>query len=876
MAGMVEPGAYETTKAIEAARAEEDAKNAKQRDQARLEAEQKKLEQDRKKTINIHNFDEQAFLMFNLRKLAPLHNNTHSFVHGTYEKIDLLKGQNTALLNRLLNADFFKKEALLNLTPAQISELVPHIRLYKQYYTPNQEFKEEVEFEFPAYIGAVGNAGDVLKDIGRSSYGIQSFDIETQGTTFYTADKQFTAKLELFFQSFDQLTAKRTNRDNKTYTFLDLIVQPPAENPELPKVSDAEPAVPKKHRDVFSDPHAFIIRADIGWSVSGLGPNSAFSEKERQNIAKALRNSRLSFLLYTPTHEININENGTLTLSLNYVGAFDFAQRDVRAGIILTNALKKELDDLSQQIQEATKTNDKEQIEFVRQELVSKQTTISKQAFESIVRELLEGVSGTTVGNGTVYSKVYQTCISRKAASHFAAFAIGEQAPPITITTSEVVATIGTEGGSQFGPGGKYAVENIKRTKTTATVDFCNLEWLPQEKIDNGISYTVFKPIQVEPFENVTLYEFMKDPIIVDGDGQEYLTLSWFYLGDLMEILMKRAFDTQVSDTEGLVRRFGKDFSKRVKLILSDIQLTDYCGGERIRVNLAHIPISMKKFTVFFYNKIITARNLNYTVDDFIRDMLNDLVKDIFLDRSYIAGRKLKQQIKLNYINLGVFSKEKGVDPLYPQAPLVEQLVGDLVPVENVNADKFLRSSTIERNPENYYYYLMIYQDIYDPLNFRGNYEDDRKRGIPHIFMGRDRGIVKRVTFRKNPIAYDRERRIAEEGKSFDPVVALASLYDVDMETYGNSLFLLGTYFFLLPTGMGGGLGLPNKAGSLANLMGLGGYYFINKITWSVASGRFTNNISGRHQATGDPSAVSNKELYAYNNPIGITDKATQ
>ena len=96
------------------------------------------------------------------------------------------------------------------------------------------------------------------------------------------------------------------------------------------------------------------------------------------------------------------------------------------------------------------------------------------------------------------------------------------------------------------------------------------------------------------------------------------------------------------------------------------------------------------------------------------------------------------------------------------------------------------------------------------------------------------------------------------------------------METYGNSLFLLGTYFFLVPTGMGGGLGLPNKAGSLANLMGLGGYYFINKITWSVASGRFTNNISGRHQATGDPSAVSNKELYVYNNPIGITDKATQ
>ena len=859
--------------AMDAKRTEE---AAKQREKARLEDEQRNLEEDRKKTLNIHPFDEQAFLMFNLKKLAPIHNSIHTFVHGTYEKVDLLKGQNTALINRLLNSDFFKKEALLNLTPAQISELVPQIRLFKQYYKPNQDFDKEIELQFPTYIGSVG---DVLGDIGRSSYGIQSFDIDSQGTTFFTADKQFTAKLVLYFQSFDQLTAKRTNSDGQQYTFLDLIVQPPVDSPTRANVSDTEPAAPKKHRDVFSDPLAFRIRADLGWAVEPITSNSAFSAKEASSMTRALRNTKISFFLYSTEHEININENGTLTLTVSYIGAFDFAQRDVRAGIILNSALKKELDAISKNIQDATAETppQKQRVEAARQELISRQTTISKQAFESIVRELMEGVSESVNGSGPTYSKVYQSSISRRAASHFAAYANGVEAPPITITTTEVRETrIGTVGGSQFGPGGVYNAQIKEETVTelNATIDFCDLSWTPIDFVDSGVSYTIFEPVQITPYERVTIEDFKKDAILVDSNGQEYINLSWFYFGDLMEILMKRAFNEQVSDTESLIRRFGSNFSKRVKLILSDIELIDYCTGEAIRVNLAHIPISMKKFTTFFYNKIITTRNLNYTIDDFIRDMLNDLVKDIFLDRSYIAGRKLKQDIKLKYLNLAVYSKEKMVDPLYPTSELVVQPVGDIVRVDSINADNFLRSSTVQSDAENFYFYLMIYQDVYDPQQLVGDYDEYRKKGIPHIFMGRDRGIVKSVSFQRQPIPYQREQRIAQEGKSFDPVVILASLYNVNMETYGNTLFLLGTYFFLLPTGMGGGLGLPNKAGSLANLMGLGGYYFVNKVTWSVSSGKYTTNVEAIHQATGDPSSEANKTLYARGRGLAITDKA--
>jgi len=97
-------------------------------------------------------------------------------------------------------------------------------------------------------------------------------------------------------------------------------------------------------------------------------------------------------------------------------------------------------------------------------------------------------------------------------------------------------------------------------------------------------------------------------------------------------------------------------------------------------------------------------------------------------------------------------------------------------------------------------------------------------------------------------------------------------LYNVDMETYGNTLFLAGTQFYLIPTGMGSGLGLPNQPRSYSNIMGLGGYYFVNKITWAIESGKYVTNIHAAFQATGAPTSVANNDLFARGRGIGITD----
>jgi len=779
-------------------------------------------------TIKTPSFDEQSFLMYNINKLAPLHVTVHRNANGDYTKLDLLKGNNCALLNKILSADFRKKEPVLNLTPAQISELVPQVRIYKQYMDSSLEITREVEFRFPTYV-------ETLEQVGRSSYGLTSFDIESQGTTFYTADKQFTAKMSLYFQTFDELVRSRGD-----YKFLDLILHSNAPDSQPSSVSAVPQSSTSSRSGLISDLSSFRIRVEVGWSVGKITANSAFTSRNGREMVNAINRSKISFFLYLTDHTLNINDDGTVTVDIDYIGAFDIASRDVRAGIILTAEQKEKLDEISNNLKTAVEANSQEEINKQKSNLFELKGEYAKDGFESIMKELMEPPAGP---NGARYSKVFQTAVSRHIMDQFS-IAAGKSPeaqnpnspPPSTSTAPSTTAPTAQE-------------------VVAAAIDICQLVWeAAVEKSDEGVEYPLFKPL-VGPDElPIEISSFIQNPILIDEQGNELYNLSWFYLGDLLEVLMNRAFNEQTAESPKLVRRFGGSFSKRVKMILSDIEMIEPCSGQQVRINLAHIPVSVRKFTTFFYSKIVTSRNLDYTIDDFVRDFLNDLSKDIFLNRSYISNRSLKQTVQLRYMNLAVYSKSSKMDPLRNGS-------SDLVPVNTVGADNFLKSNSIESDPNAYFFYLVIYQDTFDPNQLVGNYANDRELGIPHIYTGRDRGIIKKASFKRTSIPYKREERIAAEGRAFDPVLQLASLYNVDLETYGNTLFVAGSYFYLIPTGMGSGLGLPNQDRSYANIMGLGGYYFAHKITWSLASGKYITNVYSIHQATGARNSVANNDL---------------
>ena len=809
-------------------------------------------------------FDEQVFLMYNLCYFSKEHFTDHTKFHQPYTKVRMLKGQNTALINTLINKDYPKKEPILNLTQPQISQLVPSIRLYKQYYAPgSMELENEIEFIFPNY--ASENNNTILGD-GRGEYGLLSFDIESQGTTFYTADKQFTAKIKLFFQSFDQITQVRTATNNngtkESYRILDLIVQPfpPGQDPD------------KRDTATTSDPSQFRIRVDVGWSAPG---NSTLTSEQLQ----AVKLTKTSFFLYLTDHDIEINQDGTVNLTISYIGAFDFINRDVRAGIILNKGNKADYDLLTKAVKDASTPDsngnvNNQNVEKARGDLNTFIANVGPSSYQEIIEELFNPTEPDT--DGVFRSKIYQMAISPGAKDQFCFIAGGDvnNTEWLKAINKRIAAARPTTQALNGLAGQMYdfLTRNVRRPKP---INFCSptgifsfFSYGAGATVDDPKRYFI-DPVKLNIETALPSDAFRDNPILVDELGNEYTNISWFYLGDMLEILMKRAYDETVTekDSKLLLSRFGSDFSKRIKLILSDIQYRSTCYKQTNRVNLAHIPVSVKKFQIFFYNKVITTRNLHYTMDDFIRDFINVFMKDVFLDRNFINNKIFKQNISLKYLNIAAMAKRNS-DPLP-----VDNTHKDVVLVKSVNENNFLLSSDIDGNPANYYYYLMVFQDTYDPTTLKGDFDHDKQRGIPHIYTGRDRGIVKRASFKKTALPYKREERIAGTNKDYNPIIQLSSLYNVDLETFGNTIFMVGSYFYLVPSGMGStSLGMPNEERSISNIMGLGGYYFVNKITWSLESGKFNSNITGIHQATGAPNSLANGQTAIVKVPVACTD----
>jgi hypothetical protein len=526
-------------------------------------------------------FDQQAFLMYNISKLAPIHKKEY----GRYKKLTLLKGPSTNFVNGILNADFYKKRPMLEMTQAQISELAPQVRIYKQDFSADNSFISEVEIPFPAYT----EESDPL-DIARVGYGIKSISLTTKGGNTYQSQTMLDCNLTLYFQSMDKLTERKDG-----ISLLDLIVMPPDNASRPPKSISATKLSANRDETGFTvSANTFRIRLELGWSVGKLTNSSAFRDsngKENRNLLDAIQASKMSFMLQHLSHDLTVNEDGTTTLSISYRASTDFVFRDIRAGIVLPTEERQQLDKISQKIEQLTKSaegggGDSEELNNYKKMQAELQTTVEKKVYSQIMGELIRPKGGGK-------SKVYQTAVSRKVIDAF--------------TTS-------------IGPGGRQGTDATTSPPDTAGpspgADPDRVKWLLKSKSDGGVQLQYFEPI-LGPGDTLTFDEFVNDPIPVDSTQVEYETLEIVFLGDLLELFMTRAFEDEKS-IKGGFRNFGNNFSKRVKMILTDFQYIDIKDGKPIRVNMAHIPISTKLLLEFIRQQIIIPGALNYTINDFV------------------------------------------------------------------------------------------------------------------------------------------------------------------------------------------------------------------------------------------------------------------
>jgi len=330
------------------------------------------------------------------------------------------------------------------------------------------------------------------------------------------------------------------------------------------------------------------------------------------------------------------------------------------------------------------------------------------------------------------------------------------------------------------------------------------------------------------------------------SDEDSSVTIDFFRLGDLLDQIIRELKETPSSS---LARRDEEAFK-----FISGVYTYVDGRGRRKGVNYCDILVSVDKFREFFLEKVIRRLRTKYDLKAFIIDMINEFS---FLSgtgaciegsSSPIRGESrpafsVFQAPTINFDNLGARMAEDPLNDILPSYfPTNTEGIGNVVPVvlapeaadffaDNIEPESFYGKEQIG-NLSNYFAILSSNYSL-SPAEGKTQIEKenfDSRRGIHHIKLGSDRGLLKNVNFRKDEVPGRREQRIIEAG-GFNLSV-LREKYDAELSLFGCPFLYPGMYIYIDPSLIG--LGFADQQSSVAQVLGIGGYYFINKVSNSL------------------------------------------
>ena len=297
----------------------------------------------------------------------------------------------------------------------------------------------------------------------------------------------------------------------------------------------------------------------------------------------------------------------------------------------------------------------------------------------------------------------------------------------------------------------------------------------------------------------------------------EELSVTYFYFGDLLQSITK-------------VYNMGSETNNRI--ILGDIEyIDDRTGIKVVKYNIGEIPISSDLFQAWFLEKVIKPGKTSYRLDTLIKDLINGLLRPALDPECLFFGRNINKKIDINFTN---FTVESSSD--------IATSSDDFGVLTSI-------PTLIQNGALNVYNYFCIFSNQ-ALCDLRGVPEQDEKNGIMHLYVGKAEGLVTSIKFKRIDQPYAKEAKATREG--FTPLSSLRDIYNCDINMVGNHVFYPGMTVFIHPPY---GFGSPTKKNqTFSNIMGVGGYYNIIKITTDIADGKYETRLDCFYQSSGDGS----------------------
>lgn len=298
-----------------------------------------------------------------------------------------------------------------------------------------------------------------------------------------------------------------------------------------------------------------------------------------------------------------------------------------------------------------------------------------------------------------------------------------------------------------------------------------------------------------------------------DAANSHYI--SFFYLGDLIEVLYKIAEESNKSE-------------EMPYMILGSFSFNNLFKGTSQMIEMVDIPITVGRYNAWFHKNYVAKKRSSIPLSDFLNDLIRTLIRPVFTGEAFYESPASGNPNVVKMV-AGEMSSRR----------FSPKILGRQNLTSLVSEDSGLFHYPGNGKPKPY---LLISSDINKPVTSGGNKAKDAAKGIAHYYMGQDSGLIHNVSFQMEPIKGLRESAIVSAAKGSSVDIARQP-YQVGISALGNTIFTLGSRFYLLPT-------LPGRgAASTAGRLGLGGYYIVNSISNTISPGRFDTTIQAKQES---------------------------
>jgi hypothetical protein len=649
------------------------------------------------------------------------------------------------------------KDDFFNLETYKISSLIPELRFYKSIGN------KTIPFYFP--IAAEAPKAGKPHTLGAAM--VRDFSINFVGTNPYTAPRFLTAELTLYV-------------DNVSLIF----AEPPAKMAPLADlftISIAQKATgnvaPGPSTVTSGDLRRPIeVEATLGYT---FGDKNLFTQLEIEEI----RESNLTLRMNVTRHDINVNQDGSATISVSYTA---------RIGDVIGDKLFSITD--------------------------SKKDTVARADIRTLLRESMHAANvGAPPPKPTRTEENWHAKV-KEVRRIMEILESNKKIHAVTFEDKEIFAY------AQYG----------RDSNAVVNTSSASIEMLTATEAERAATPTDTEAAANSPRR----YK--------DNLDLSVRTVHYVALGDLMQAFFEKSAEgihaaiteldvpprpplaTRTPEQKRqikLVLEANIEKLKKFRVLLSDINIKirnkdPGTTPTKKTINLADIPISLALYSKFMANQATENWDKTYTIYQFLNDCVNKLIPlAIFGSFAQVAAPGIVDKVPT--ITSTTYTG---------RAPSIRMSKQPEIKPSEIPSSGALKSQSFKDDVE--YFIISQVSDREFTTDGSGNKKQDSQKGVYHFEIGKDRGLIKEINFSRFDAPYAQEQLMTNQVGLYDE---LKLPYKASITMVGNNLFMPGSQIYINPSNIG--FGLPTDTYSAAHRLGIGGYYTVLSVSTNISNG---------------------------------------